>query len=113
MTQEERIFLIDQEIAKGIYPNETQLIQLCKSSRMTIFRDLKKMKDDYKAPVFYDNFQKGYGYSVPGFRLIGLIKVQKDNNQILINSLVTDLLEKAKGTPAEKCSEEIFNLLIK
>jgi len=70
----ERLYLIDQQIASGKYPNTSYLVEYVKEewgkiTTSTISRDIAYMKDRLHAPIEYNALQRGYYYSEPHFRI--------------------------------------------
>ena len=54
-TQVWRGFEIDRLIAKGLYPNVPFLMKRFEVSEAIILRDIERQRNDFNAPIEYDN----------------------------------------------------------
>jgi predicted DNA-binding transcriptional regulator YafY len=67
----DNVKFIDQELKKGKYPNSTSLGErLGWKDRKTILRIIQTMKEEFNAPIEYDDHKKGYYYTDKNFTLI-------------------------------------------
>jgi predicted DNA-binding transcriptional regulator YafY len=64
-----RIYKIDAAIASGKHPNSDDLARMCEISISTISRDIDFMRDQLRAPIEYDSFNRGYCYTQRTYRL--------------------------------------------
>jgi len=91
-----RIYLIDEEIASGKYPNTTTLAKKYECGTATISRDIEFIRDRMKAPIEYDYTRKGYYYTEKTFRLPAAIG---SADEMLALSMAKNLLSLYKNTP--------------
>lgn len=61
----ERIVRIHEEVNRGRFPNSTRLAEHLETSRKTIQRDIKFMRESLELPIEYDEVQHGYFYTEP------------------------------------------------
>lgn len=67
----DNIKFIDHELKRGNYPNATSLGErLGWKNRKTILRIIQVMKEEFDAPIEYDDSRKGYYYTNKNFVLI-------------------------------------------
>lgn len=67
-----RVQIIHKMVKSGTYPKAQELLEACNEAlqdycpegktKVTIYRDIKFMKDVFKAPIDYDTVCKGYYY---------------------------------------------------
>jgi len=103
-----RGYTIDRLIASGAYPNVPFLMKKFEVSEATILRDIERLKSDFKAPIAYDRFKKGYFYTHPTFRIPANLSTEK---QIVAARLMANLLETLHGTPIYSQAIEVFTTL--
>ncbi|HOF86789.1 MAG TPA: WYL domain-containing protein, partial [Armatimonadota bacterium] len=60
-----RLFLIHQAIAAREYPSLEDLAELCGVTARTIKRDLRMLRDAFRAPLTYFRAHNGYAYATP------------------------------------------------
>lgn len=103
--QFERIKIIHEHIKNQEYPNVPRLIEIINSlantreeetSEPTVNRDIRLMKEQYKAPIKYDRINNGYFYE-SDYNLPLLNTVSSD--QMTILSSAKTLLSHYEGTP--------------
>ena len=56
-----RKFEIDRLIASGVYPNVPFLMKRFEVSEATILRDIERLRNDFNAPIEYDNSLQDVG----------------------------------------------------
>ena len=111
--QYKRIMIIDRELASGNHPSNKDLQKLtqdCKggSSRPTIFRDMKVLKEEFNAPIIYNRKLGGYEYSDKTFRIPALLTTE---NQIQASRIIKNLIDVVKGTPLYDDAKSVFETL--
>ena len=68
-------------------------------SRSTLDKDLRAMKDEFDAPIYYDNLNKGYTYSDKNFT-IDQFPLSEDEKDVL--GMAYQVFRTLKGTPLLK-----------
>lgn len=104
----ERLEIIDKTIASGCFPSRQKLADLCKTTVLTIQRDIDYLKTNYHAPIENNRIHKGYEYTNKSYRLPSLFVSE---NQIKAARLMKNLLESMNGTPLYGQAKEVFDLL--
>ena len=61
-----RLQHIHEEISTGRCPSVQDLAARVDRNPRTIKRDVKALRDDFKAPLVYDRQRKGFRYADPG-----------------------------------------------
>jgi predicted DNA-binding transcriptional regulator YafY len=61
-----RLQHLHTEISGGHCPSVQDLAESTGYHRRTIKRDVKTLREDFKAPLLYDHKRKGYRYTDPG-----------------------------------------------
>jgi predicted DNA-binding transcriptional regulator YafY len=64
-----RLQYLHEAISSGRYPSTQDLALYADRNPRTIKRDLKALRDDFKAPLVYDRKRKGFRYDDPGWQL--------------------------------------------
>jgi predicted DNA-binding transcriptional regulator YafY len=64
-----RLQHIHEEISSGRCPSVWDLAESTDRNPRTIKRDLKMLREDFKAPLIYDRRRKGFRYAEPGWQL--------------------------------------------
>ena len=73
----ERYRVIDELLSRSIkeYPNMDKIIAACqlklkvKPAKETIQKDLARMKEEFKAPIYFNRLQDGYEYTISGYSI--------------------------------------------
>ena len=102
----ERLYIIDQQIASGNFPNTNVLVESLKraserleckpASVATVSRDIAFMRDRLYAPIEYDHLKNGYYYTEKTFRLPGVFTSADD---LLALSMAKNILSIYRNTP--------------
>jgi predicted DNA-binding transcriptional regulator YafY len=100
-----RIYMIDQKIASGNYPNTKELAGEYEVSVSTISRDIEFMRDFLYAPIEYDALNRGYYYSEKTYRVPGSFTSAEDMQAI---GIVKNLLSLYKDTPIFKAARQLL-----
>ena len=64
-----RLQQLHEEISSGRCPSVQDLAVSTGRTSRTIKRDVKALRQDFKAPLVYDRQRKGYRYTAPGWDL--------------------------------------------
>ncbi len=92
-----RLYEIDRLIAAGRYPNCSYLAEHFEVHKRTVERDIERLRDQFMAPIEYDQDRKGYYYadqfSLPAIKL--------QEGEAIALFLGQKLLMQCKGTPLE------------
>ncbi|MDT7777786.1 MAG: hypothetical protein QOC99_298 [Acidobacteriota bacterium] len=64
-----RLKLIHEEISAGRYPTLRSLAELLERNERTVKRDLRVLRDQFDAPLFFDRERGGFRYREPGWQL--------------------------------------------
>jgi predicted DNA-binding transcriptional regulator YafY len=64
-----RLQRIHERIGSGCCPTVQDLAAYVERHPRTIKRDLKVLREDFKAPLVYDRHRKGFRYTAPGWQL--------------------------------------------
>jgi hypothetical protein len=64
-----RLQNIHEAISSGCCPSVLDLSESLERNVRTIKRDLKALREDFKAPLVYDRQRKGFRYAEPGWQL--------------------------------------------
>jgi len=65
-TERELIKRIDQLLRLKATGNANELANKLGVCERTVYNLIKKIKEEYRAPVSFDEFKNSYGYDVPG-----------------------------------------------
>jgi len=103
--QHSRLLFIDREIAKGSYPNCSQLASEYEVSVKTIQRDLDYMRYRLDAPIDYSAKHRGYWYTEPNYQLPAISIKESDLFAIY---LAEKLLTQYEGTPLYDSLRSVF-----
>ena len=103
--QHSRLLFIDREIAKGSYPNCSQLANDYEVSVKTIQRDLDYMRYHLDAPIDYSAKHRGYWYTEPNYQLPAISIKESDLFAIY---LAEKLLTQYEGTPLYDSLRSVF-----
>ena len=94
-----------REIAKGRYPNCSQLAGDYEVSVKTIQRDLDYMRYRLDAPIGYSAKHRGYWYTEPNYQLPAISIKESDLFAIY---LAEKLLTQYEGTPLYDSLRSVF-----
>jgi predicted DNA-binding transcriptional regulator YafY len=103
--QHSRLLFIDREIARGSYPNCSQLAGDYEVSAKTIQRDLDYMRYQLDAPIDYSAKHRGYYYTEPNYQLPAISVKESDLFAIY---LAEKLLTQYEGTPLYDSLRSVF-----
>ena len=109
-----RLYLIDQQIASGKYPNTNFLVEYLldpwgEVSVSTISRDIEFMKNRLNAPIEYDAFRRGYFYSRPNYRIpLGF----SGADELLALGMAKNILTLYKDTPIYDAAHNLLQSII-
>ena len=101
----ERILYIDQLIGSGRFPRKSDIADHFEVACKTIERDLDYMRDRLGAPIIYDRFKGGYGYSEKGYYLPALHMNQHEALALFISHYLGNAW---KGTPLAETAETLW-----
>ena len=105
-----RLYIIDQQIASGKYPNTNYLVEYVrdewgKTTTSTISRDIAYMKDRLNAPIEYNALHRGYYYSKPHYRIpLGFSGAE----ELLALGMAKNILSLLRETPLYKASAHLL-----
>ena len=105
-----RLYLIDQQIASGKYPNTSHLVDYLrepwgKVSPSTIGRDIDFMRDRLNAPIEYDALHRGYYYTEPQYRIpMGF----SGADELLALNMAKNILALYKDTPIYEAAHQLL-----
>lgn len=110
--QYKRLLFIDNIISSGLKPTWKGLIALLqdanfKTSRASVFRDLKDLKEQFHAPLC-TNENGGYYYREATFRIPALLTSEE---QIEAAKIMRNLLETLKGSTIYDDAVQVFDTL--
>ena len=112
----ERLYIIDQQIALGGYPNTNELaktvieqLRLDGLSISTISRDIEFMKWQLDAPIEYDAFNRGYYYSQKTFRLPAGFAGEEN---MLALGMAKNILSLYRETPLYEASVKLLDSIV-
>jgi predicted DNA-binding transcriptional regulator YafY len=106
-----RLYLIDQQIASGKYPNTKYLVEYLrnpwgKTSVSTISRDIDFMRDRLNAPIEYDALHRGYYYSKLNYRIpLGF----SGADELLALGMVKNILALYRNTPIYNAAHHLLD----
>ncbi len=103
-----RLSTIDREISSKRFPNKSILAKLLEVSSKTIQRDIDFMKNEYDAPIEFDNIRKGYYYTNNKFRLSPL---SVDESDFLAVAVTDKVLEQYKDSPYARHFKKFYEKL--
>lgn len=101
-----RLLYIDQQIARGRYPNATSMAKDYEVSDRTIKRDIEYFRDQLNAPICYDSRKRGYFYEDSSYRFSPVTVQEKD---VFALFLADKVLAQYENTPLHAELSEIFN----
>jgi len=100
-----RLFVIDQAIRAGNYPNTDKLAAIAEVNSRTIQRDIEYMRDMFNAPIEYSPSHRGYYYSEPNYYLKS---VPLTEGELFSIALFDRMLTEYRNTPLEDSLRKIF-----
>ena len=109
-----RLYLIDQRIASGKYPNTNQLVKYLrepwgKVSISTISRDIEFMKFRLNAPIEYDALHRGYYYTKSNYRIpMGF----SGSDELVALSMAKNILALYKDTPIYDAARHLLDSIV-
>ena len=109
----ERLYLIDQQIASGKYPNSNYLVKYVRRewgdiTISTISRDIAYMKDRLFAPIEYSALHRGYFYSKPYYRIpLGFSGAE----ELLALGMAKNILSLFQETPLYEASAQLLECI--
>ena len=104
-----RIYQIDQKIASGCFPNANDLAKMCEVSISTISRDVKFMKDQLRAPIDYDAYNRGYYYTNKTFRMPFGFTTAED---LIALSMAKSIFSLYRNTPLYEASKNLMDSIL-
>jgi len=105
-----RLYLIDQRIASGVYPNAKQLVEYLrepwgKVSIATVGRDIAFMRDRLNAPIDYDAKNRGIYYTEPNYRIpMGF----SGADELLALGMAKNILNLYRDTPIYDAAHKLL-----
>ena len=108
-----RLYLIDQQIASGKYPNTKYLVEYMRNewgdiTISTISRDIAYMKDTLNAPIEYNALHRGYYYSKPYYRIpLGFSGAE----ELLALGMAKNILTLFRETPLYEASAHLLECI--
>jgi predicted DNA-binding transcriptional regulator YafY len=100
-----RLFVIDEAIRTGKYPNTEKLAAIAEVNSRTIQRDIEYMRDMFNAPIEYSPSHRGYYYSEPNYYLKS---VPLTEGELFSIALFDRMLTEYRNTPLEDSLRKIF-----
>jgi predicted DNA-binding transcriptional regulator YafY len=105
-----RLYIIDQHIASGKYPNTKNLVNYLSDSWgevsiSTISRDIEFMRDQLDAPIEYDALNRGYYYTQKTYRLPAVF-AGADN--LLALGMAKSILSLYRETPLFEAASNLL-----
>ncbi|MCL2193366.1 MAG: WYL domain-containing protein [Treponema sp.] len=104
-----RIYRIDMKIASGCFPNTNDLARICETTISTINRDLAFMREQLRAPIKYDFFNRGFYYTEKTFRLPAGFTTADD---LLALSMAKSIFSLYKETPLYEASNNLLQSIL-
>jgi len=105
-----RLFVIDETIRAGKYPNTDKLAAITEVNSRTIQRDIEYMRDMFNAPIEYSPSRRGYFYSEPNYYLKS---VPLTEGELFSIALFDQMLEEYRNTPLESSLRKIFLKIVR
>jgi predicted DNA-binding transcriptional regulator YafY len=105
-----RLFVIDEAIRTGKYPNTEKLAAIAEVNTRTIQRDIEYLRDMFNAPIEYSAAHRGYYYTEPNYYLKS---VPLTEGELFAIALFDQLLEQYRNTPLEKSLRKIFLKIVR
>ena len=108
-----RLYIIDQQIASGKYPNTKYLVSHLREpwgeiSISTVSRDIEFMRNRLFAPIEYDALHRGYYYSEPNYRIpIGF----SGSEELLALGMAKNILAMYKDTPIHDAAYHLLETI--
>jgi predicted DNA-binding transcriptional regulator YafY len=105
-----RLYIIDQQIASGKFPNTGFLAEHLrepwgKISISTVSRDIEFMRDRLLAPIEYDALRRGYYYSEPNYRIpMGF----SGSEELLALGMAKNILTLYRDTPIHDAAHHLL-----
>jgi len=104
-----RVYQIDMKIVSGCFPNSDDLARMCEASISTISRDIEFMRDQLRAPIKYDLYERGYYYTEKTFRLHAGFTTADD---LLALSMAKSIFSLYKETPLYEASNNLLESIL-
>jgi predicted DNA-binding transcriptional regulator YafY len=104
-----RLFVIDEAIRSGRYPNTAKLAAIAEVDARTIARDIEYMRYMFNAPIKYSAAHRGFYYSEPNYYLKS---VPLTEGELFSITLFDQLLDQYRNTPLEKDLRKIFGKIV-
>jgi predicted DNA-binding transcriptional regulator YafY len=105
-----RLFVIDEAIRAGNYPNTDKLAAIAEVNSRTIQRDIEYMRDMFNAPIEYSPSRRGYFYSKPNYYLKS---VPLTEGELFSIAIFDRMLEEYRNTPLEDSLRKIFLKIVR
>ncbi len=110
--QYKRLLFINNIISSGTKPTWKKLIKILedagfKTSRASVFRDLKDLKEQFRAPLSTNEYGEYY-YREPTFRIPALVTSKE---QLKAAKIMRNLLETLKGSVIYDDAVKVFDTL--
>lgn len=106
-----RLTIIDSLIRDGKFPNSKKILKhhdLTGCCKRTILRDIDYLRDSLNAPIEYDRARKGYYYTDPNWKFLGVSVRESDLFALLI---AKQAVAQYRGTPLADELNAIFKRL--
>jgi predicted DNA-binding transcriptional regulator YafY len=104
-----RLFVIDEAIRTGKYPNTDKLAAIAEVNSRTIQRDIEYLRDMFNAPIEYSPSHRGFYYTEQNYYLKS---VPLTEGELFSIALFDQLLEQYRNTPLEKALRKIFQKIV-
>lgn len=91
-----RLFLLDSLFQQDRFYTKDELVAKLEVSNPTLNRDLRRLRDDYSAPLEYCKVNRGYHYTSRLFKLPAVFVPEKE---MPAYSMVLKLFEQFQNTP--------------
>lgn len=104
----EKFKLLEEKLSSGEFYSSDRLCSILDVEIATLKRYIKKLKEEYNAPIEYDRKNKGYHYTQKTFVIPGK-EVSEDEFESA--KLVKNILETIKGTPFYERTKGFFETL--
>jgi len=104
-----RLAYIDAVLREGKFPTARELARPFGCAPRTIERDVTRLKNDFKAPIFFNYEMGGYAYSDPTFRLPAILMTQ---SELLAIFLAERVLAQYANTPLHQRLASAFGKIV-
>lgn len=97
-TESRRLMKLCVEIQRGNYPNKAKLAKLTEYTERTVQRDLRRLREEYDAPLEFDRERKGFYFTDPQWQLP---KIQLTEGELIAFFAAERILRRLGNATAE------------